>query len=30
VRLNLWLFHGAAPPDVNPVEVVIRSFASAR
>lgn len=27
VRLNLWLFQGAAPTDGQPVEVVIRSFA---
>jgi hypothetical protein len=27
VRLNLWLFNGAAPTDGAPVEVVVRSFA---
>ena len=26
VRLNLWLFNGAAPTDGNPVEVIVRSF----
>ena len=26
VRLNLWLFGGAAPTDGNPVEVVVQSF----
>ena len=26
VRLNLWLFGGAAPTDGNPVEVIVRSF----
>ncbi len=27
VRLNLWLFRGAAPTDANPVDVVVTSFA---
>jgi hypothetical protein len=30
VRLNLWLFSGAAPTDGNPTEVIVRSFAFAR
>lgn len=29
VRLNLWLFNGAAPMNGQPVEIVVESFAFA-